>query len=898
MSDSAFSKTPEEPLTAGPRSDVGVHAVSPFPHLPGYVILRELGRDGFGLVYLARQEHPERLVALKISKNGTVSWSTLARLRTEGEAIVQLRHPNIAALHAIEHIDGRPVLVFEYVEGGTLAERIIDRPLPPREAAELLVSLARAVHYAHRHGIIHGDLKPANILMPMIRTHVVRGASAISHDDTTADMRYPKIADFGLSQLHSSEGSARPGDVIGTPSYLSPEQAAGNATSVSHLADVYSLGAILYRLLTGRPPFLGDDRPTMLRQVISEEPTPPRQLSRRIPKDLETICLTCLRKKPGTRYSSADAVAEDLLRFLEDKPILARPRSSTRKILRWVRRRPFATLGLLLAFALLATLVVGTAMQFSQLRTERDQATRNFENTLLANDRLVSEVVTGARPLIGSQSAIAEQMLDQASTAYDVLQKEENSLAVRSAKGRMHMLFAGLYLDLNRSSKAMASATDAISLLERNLKERPNDTADSTNLAHARETLGRTLLVQGRLVEAEEQFQQALRLEEQLSAAAPSELRRKMAVASTRSLLALVKETRGDDATARTLHEEAIELAEQAALANGALPEWSVDLSVMLDRLGKWHLRFNESAEANRLFQGAIRVLEPAVRLDPDQLAWKGMLIDARAAWAKVLMTQGKFEQSRKLFHDNLELARGLAESDPRNPAWKRLVLRCRLGLQGTAPGNERDGPAIRREIALNRELQAETDSLTIQDPQNVEWIESLAKLRSREGSLYLELADRNILPREHAAAARVQFETAANSLDGILALDPVHVPWRRERIALESRLAYAQSAKANRSWLPAQDLEIALELELTTKYPGDPRHRHALADAWASKGNLYRALAESGDLPETHRRLAIAAFDEAKNQYRTLRNDFTPNTDWQLGEAEVDRQLREIRGK
>jgi WD40 repeat protein/tRNA A-37 threonylcarbamoyl transferase component Bud32 len=286
----------------------------------GYEVLEELGRGGMSVVYKARQTQPNRLVALKMILAGRhLDPARRARLLAEADAIARLRHPHIVQIYAAGEHDGLPFLALELVSGGSLAEKQGGSPLPARRAAALVETLACAIQHSHEHGVVHRDLKPANVLL-------------------TGEGQ-PKITDFGLARHERPELTAT-GAVLGTPSYMAPEQAGGDNRAVGPAADVYGLGAILYELLTGRPPFQGPTALETLQQVVSQEPVAPSRLQGWTPRDLETICLKCLSKEPQRRYASAAALAEDLKRFLAGEPIRARAVGPGKRLLLWARRRP------------------------------------------------------------------------------------------------------------------------------------------------------------------------------------------------------------------------------------------------------------------------------------------------------------------------------------------------------------------------------------------------------------------------------------------------------------------------------------------------------------------------------------------------------------------------------
>ena len=292
------------------------------PRIPGYEVQGELGRGGMGVVYRAWHLRLDRPVALKMLLVGPFARpKERERFLREAQALAALEHPNIVQVHEFGDLDGLPYFTMEYVEGGSLALKLSGTPLPTREAAALSATLAEAVQAAHQGGIIHRDLKPANVLLTAAGT--------------------PKIADFGLARrLDGGAGATRTGTALGTPSYMAPEQARGERGAAEPPVDIYALGAILYELLTGRPPFRAESVEETMRQVLSEEPVAPSRLNASVPRDLETICLKCLHKEPHLRYAGAAALAEDLHHFLRGEAITARPERWLGRLARRVRRRP------------------------------------------------------------------------------------------------------------------------------------------------------------------------------------------------------------------------------------------------------------------------------------------------------------------------------------------------------------------------------------------------------------------------------------------------------------------------------------------------------------------------------------------------------------------------------
>jgi serine/threonine protein kinase/tetratricopeptide (TPR) repeat protein len=329
--------------------------------VPGYDILEELGRGGMGVVYKARHRRLQRLVALKMVLAGAHAGQVgLARFRAEAEAVAKLLHPNIVQIFETGEHEGRPYFSLEYVEGGSLDQRIGKSPTSPRGAAQLVETLARTMEVAHQRGIVHRDLKPANILLAKVssQSSATRGRDTDSSSlpaDHWSKTTTPKIADFGLAKRTDDDSSqTQSGAILGTPSYMAPEQAGGKNREIGPAVDIYALGAILYELLVGRPPFKAGNPIDTVRQVIEQEPVPPRQLEPRVPYDLETICLKCLEKDPARRFATAAELADDLRRFVEGDPIHARPTPAWERAWKWGRRRKTTV-------ALLATISLAIA---------------------------------------------------------------------------------------------------------------------------------------------------------------------------------------------------------------------------------------------------------------------------------------------------------------------------------------------------------------------------------------------------------------------------------------------------------------------------------------------------------------------------------------------------------
>jgi serine/threonine protein kinase/WD40 repeat protein len=369
------------PLLAGRAAELA-GAAAHLPVVPGYDVLKELGRGGMGVVYWAWQGSLSRTVALKMLRGGADAGPPeLARFRTEAEAVARLHHPHIVQVYDVGLAERCPYLALEFVDGGSLAQKLTGTPLPARHAARLLELVARAVQAAHQKGVVHRDLTPANVLLA--RSDSAHGVPLGGPEET--EYYEPKVTDFGLAKLLVGGGPTltHSGTILGTPSYMAPEQAGGHGKEVGPATDVYALGAILYELLTGRPPFKAETLLDTLKQVETVEPVAPSRLQPKLPRDLTTICLKCLAKEPHKRYASAEELAEDLRRFQAGEPIRARPVGRTERLIRWCRRNPaVATLAGSVAL-LLVLIAIGSSVlswrlhgALTESEADRDRAER------------------------------------------------------------------------------------------------------------------------------------------------------------------------------------------------------------------------------------------------------------------------------------------------------------------------------------------------------------------------------------------------------------------------------------------------------------------------------------------------------------------------------------------
>ena len=385
-----------------------------------YQILQEIGRGGMGVVYKARQANLSRIVALKMILAGEhAGLRERARLRNEAQAAAQLMHPNVVQIFEIGEHEGLPFLAMEYVAGGNLTRTLRAMPQAFRWSARLTETMARAIHVAHLRGIVHRDLNPSNILIALDGT--------------------PKISDFGLAKfLVDDKGLSLSGVILGTPSYMAPEQVSGNGQTIGPGTDVYALGALLYEMLTGAAPFRGFTPMETLCQVMEAELVPPSRLRHGVPEDLETICLKCLDRDPARRYSSAEDLAEDLRLYQENQPIRARRTSKFRQALQWTRRQPQAARLLGLCFLLILTLL-GVVIAYSLYVTDQNRVAElawsraiKLKNEIaIERDKYSNQASTARRRTYDAQLFQVKQSIEsgQIELAHELFQPVLDSFA-------------------------------------------------------------------------------------------------------------------------------------------------------------------------------------------------------------------------------------------------------------------------------------------------------------------------------------------------------------------------------------------------------------------------------------------------------------------------------------
>jgi serine/threonine protein kinase len=594
------------------------------PTVPGYEILGMLGHGGMGVVYKARQVNLNRLVALKMISAGVhASPQLLARFHVEAEAVASLQHPNIVQIYEVSEHDGCPYFSLEFMDGGALDEKFGGKPQPPRASAELVETLARAMHCAHQRGVIHRDLKPANVLL------TAHGVA--------------KITDFGLAKRLEDASQTQTGAILGTPSYMAPEQATGNIRAIGPATDVYALGAILYELLTGRPPFYAKSTMETLQQVQSREPSPLARWRVAVPRDLEIICLKCLEKEPRKRYASAEALANDLRRFLAGEPIKARPVSAWERAAKWARRRP-ALAALLLVSVLSALSLLGVGLSYHvRLQHSNDElksALKSADNNFDRARRAVGKVLT----------VMAEEHLAD----------------------KPHM-----------EEKQKELLEEALKIYQEFLEERSSDPAMLEQTAQAYKRMGDILRMLGKYDPAKDMYRQAIELLTRLDRGAPSTSDYRDELAYSYNFLGEASRRAGHREEANEAYLQAFKLLEELATQFPQVPSYQRELSRTIYNLGI--LRADTSPkEAENLYQQAISRLE---KLTPGAPAYQQDLARSYLNLGAVLGKTKRFAEAKQANDRAITLLEDLVNRFPTNRDYKHELALCcnNLGISLSA---------------------------------------------------------------------------------------------------------------------------------------------------------------------------------------------------------------------
>lgn len=825
-----------------------------FPTVPGYEILSELGRGGMGVVYKAHHQRLDILVALKMIIAGAhASSEQIERFEGEARAVARLRHPNIVQVYHVDELDGLPFFSLEFIEGGTLRDRIDAKPLRPGEAAEYAQVLAGAIAAAHKAGIIHRDLKPANVLM-------------------TQD-GVPKITDFGLAKRleedderapGGSSAQTRTGAIMGTPSYMAPEQAWGKTGEIGPLADQYALGAMLYEMLTGRPPFQGANPLETLEMVRKQDPVPPSRLNPKVPADLETICLKALEKEPARRYADVSTLADDLQRFIEGRPIEARPVSAPERAWRWCRRNPRLAGLIGSVAALLLLMAVGSTAaalvfrhQKQQITTARNQALEN-EKIAVRNEGLARASAEAARKAEAAEkaaaaaeraAAIAEaEASDAAITSMDTLANEvelklrerddlqglrstllatastqlERIPRTRANAVRLDTLTAStlqragdLNRELNRMTDARAQYERMNRIVEALLKRNPDDPGFETMRAAVSNTLGDLHLRNlGNTEVAQQYYQQAYELRRKRLEREAGNDGAKLDVANSLGLLAGVALKLGDPRQALAYIQEERALRESLSSERAKGLKERREWAGMLDLMGTIRIKLGELDAGRKLYAEALALREAISQQEPDFYKAEFDVYLQLFHLGQVLVEAGELTEALHAFQRGETGFENLLRRNPQNANVKRALSYLQYGV-GAVLREQGEEAAALEEFRKCHEIR-----------------EALAKASPQSRPLRIDLAIAQARSGDHATASKTI----------LAAINPPPVD---NQLFFQAACTFAQCAEAARTQTRLAALAAAA---LGPHAPGDAGWLEAMGTAMATADATSPAAAKYAD--------------------------------------------------
>ncbi|HYV39685.1 MAG TPA: protein kinase, partial [Gemmataceae bacterium] len=677
------------------------------PKLPRYETLELLGHGGMGVVYKARDLQLSRLVALKmIRDNSLADPGDIARFQAEAETVARLNHPNIIQIFDVGNHEGTHYLALEYAEGGSLDKKLNGKPRSPKQSAESVQTLAAAVHQAHLNGVVHRDLKPANVL-------VSKGWVL-------------KISDFGLARNIGASIHSGSNHLVGTPNYMAPEQATGIGKAVGPATDIYALGAILYELLTGRPPFVGVSTLDTLYQVVHDNPVPPRAMHGNIPPDLETICLKCLRKDPVSRYESAKHFADDLERFRLGKPIQARPVGKTEKLVLWARRKPAvaALMGALATVLLLASITTTVLWLIASARAES-----------AANEASAKE----------QQRLRAEKNAEEAKAHAAAKEVEWARAEKNAADAKRHQ--AETELALKQGQDVLVTVTDDIvikAFLERGGELTEKDRVFLKKLIDQNELVSRGLPDSSELFEL------------------------KCKGSHVVSSLWLIL---GNPEAASTELHECLVFCETHIKLQPTDPVCRLALARTHLLFGLLYLRVtSEPAKAIVHFKKADSKLQELVTAFPALEVPRVTLAYNFREFAAALKIQGSYKEARKHLENGISLFKRLSVDYPTVPEFRNSLALCYLGMGGLLweSGDSKAMEQMRKGLAM-------LDQLVVEYPDQPYFRGDLAEARYWIGCL--------CLTGQAWEAASEHFEAALFDFEYAVKVYP-RVPENRKRLA------------------------------------------------------------------------------------------------------------------
>jgi serine/threonine-protein kinase len=846
------SQKPEGSTPTPPSSDFcppTPEADAP-PDFGDYELVEEIARGGMGVVYRARQKSLNRFVALKhILAGRLASAEAVRRFRYEAELAANLDHPHVVPIYEVGEHDGLPYFTMKLIEGGNLAQHAANFRGDPPAAARLVAAVARAVHHAHQHGLLHRDLKPANILL----------SAACGLAGPTAGPAKPQaalepfVADFGLARrVSGGPGLTGSGAAVGTPSYMAPEQARGGAVTTA--ADVYSLGAILYELLAGSPPFRADHPLETLRQLQEQEPTRPRALEPKVPRDLETVCLKCLEKDPTRRYASAQELADDLDRFLRGEPIRGRRVGAAGQLWRWCRRRPLPAC---LAAVLVLSVVGGLALVTWQWRRaeanyhraeeergraleERARADEGFREAHRAVQEFCTRASEGKLRNVPGAQAVRKELLESALAYYErFLRERGEDASLRAELAEAHLRIGIVCRVLGSNSRGVAACQQALALYRELLRDDPKNVTLRIRLGVALHVIGYFRSQTNDVAAALDSLAEARGLYEALGRERPNDPAVQGAIADVLTVTGGTQARAGKLADAIASFDQARQIQEELNRRSPGQASGKEGLADICLNLALAHRSLGNRAETARFSRQARGLLEGLVKAEPGNFHYRRQL--ARAYWM-VAADLPPAEALPLVRHSHALLVR-LCDLEP-----GAAILQSELAASHRLLGHiySKTGRKVEA-LAEYEKALAVLEPVVRQHPQVTDFQHDLARCHFDVGFMRLELGN---------PAGALESMTKTHEIRrALVKANPRNATYRTDlgRILINLSAVFAALGR-KREALEAARQSVEEHRTVFAQAPQVPRYRSVLAHALKSR---VRFSLENG-LPAEAARMAL----------------------------------------